>query len=104
MARKSELAEVQRRKKEIEARLKEISANARKANDPVIRPLRLELRLAEAKIAFIRAERRQSKFLFGQAQLKLDLARTEAASATAAAEPGSQPLPFPGDSVPAPVN
>jgi len=104
MARKSELAETQRRIKEIEARLTDIAANARKANDPVTRSLRLELRLAQTKVAFIRAERRQSKFLFRQAQMKLDLACAEAADATAAAGPVSEPLPFPGETMPvAPV-
>ena len=101
MARKSELAEVQRRIKEIEARLADIAAGARKANDPVTRPLRLELHLAQTKVAFMRAERRQSKFLFRQAQLKLDLARVEAADATTAAGPTSEPLPFPEAAQPA---
>lgn len=100
MARKSELAETQRRMKEIKARLKEISMNARKANDPVTRPLTLELRLAQTKIAFIRAERRQSKFLFRQAQLKLDLACADAADATAAAGPTTEPLAFLKEMVP----
>lgn len=95
MGRKSEFAEVKRRAREIEAQLAEIAANSRKANDPLTRPLRLELRLAQTKIAFMRADRRQSKFLFRQAQYKLDLARADAAEATAAAGPNSEPLPFP---------
>lgn len=98
MAKKSELAELRRRIQEIKSQLAGTAADARKANDPLTRPLRLELRLAETKLAFLRAERRQSKFLMRQAQMKLDLARAEAADATAAAGPA---LPFPRQSEPA---
>jgi hypothetical protein len=77
MARKSELADLIRRIKEIEERLRNIAAGCRQANNPTTRPLRLELRVAIAKRDLIRAERRQSKHLLKQAQLKLDLARHE---------------------------
>jgi hypothetical protein len=77
MGRKSELADLVRRIQEINERLHSIGANSRQANDPVVRPLRLELRVATAKRDLIRAERRQSKHLLKQAQLKFDLAQQE---------------------------
>ena len=83
MARKSDLAELTRRIKEIETRLREITSGARQANDPVTRPLRLELRVAIAKRDLIRAERRQSKHLLKQAQLNLQLAEREQSDAAA---------------------
>jgi len=83
MARKSELAELIRRIKEIEERLRNIASGARQANDPVTRPLRLELRVAVAKRDLIRALRRQSKHLLKQAQPRLDLARQDQAQAQA---------------------
>ena len=90
MARRtSELAELTRRIKEIKDQMRERATNRRKVDAPVETPLRLELRVAEAKLALLRATRRQSTHLLRQAQLKLQLAEHDQAEA-------SERLPFPG--------
>lgn len=95
--RHSEQAELARRIKEIKAQMRARANNRRKVDAPVETPLRLELRVAEAKLALLRAERRQSKHLLKDAQLKLQLAEQAQAAA------GAERLPFPGESEAHPI-
>lgn len=110
MAKKSELADLTRRIREMESRLgamraarKDIDKRARRADEPVEKPLVLELKVARARRDLMRAESRWSHDFRKRAQLKLALesAEKEQAEALPAAGPQSEPLPFPGESEPA---
>ena len=79
MARKkSELAEMNQRIADLQGRLKQISQDSRKANDPVVKPLRLELNLLLAKRALARADKKFSKHRLHKAQLHLGLSAEDA--------------------------